>query len=135
MDEGNAHIEVKKIADHWIQTSEDDAETMMILYNSKSYGWSLFLGQISVEKLLKALYVKKFGKHAPFTHNLLKLAKLVNIEMSSEQLETIDKITSFNLNARYDDYKKEFYQVCTQDFTQEWIDKITILRKWIKQQF
>ena len=74
MSDDNTDIEVDKIVEHWQRTSDGDAETMMILYNSKSYGWSLFLGHISVEKLLKAHYVKKFEKHAPFTHNLLRLA-------------------------------------------------------------
>ena len=50
---------------------------MKTLYESKSYGWSLFLGHISIEKLLKALFVKKNGNHAPFTHNLYRLAELI----------------------------------------------------------
>jgi uncharacterized protein len=29
----------------------------------------------------------------------------------------LDEITSFNLNARYDDYKKEFYKLCTPEYT------------------
>ena len=45
----------------------------------------------------------------------------------------LDKITSFNLNARYDDYKREFYSLCSKEFTKEWIDKIKIIRSWIKQ--
>ena len=39
----------------------------------------------------------------------------------------IDKI------ARYDDYKKEFYAMCTLDFTKDWIEKIKTLQQWIKQ--
>ena len=129
----NLKIDFDKIVKHWIETSDADFQTMLSLYDSKSYGWSLFLGHISVEKLLKAVYVSKYKKHAPFLHNLYRLAELSNIEMNDEQSDWLDKVTSFNMNARYDDYKREFYSLCTPDFTKEWIQKIEILRSWIKQ--
>jgi len=129
----NSKIDFDKIVKHWIETSDADFQTMLSLYDSKSYGWSLFLGHISVEKLLKAIYVSKYKKHAPFLHNLYRLAQLSNIEMNDEQSDWLDKVTSFNMNARYDDYKREFYSLCTPDFTKEWIQKIEILRSWIKQ--
>jgi HEPN domain-containing protein len=133
MAEDKSIIDVDKIVKHWIETSEDDYNTMIKLYNSKSYGWSLFLGHISTEKLLKALYVKKFHEHAPFTHNLYRLGELLGLEMSDEQSDYLDEITSFNLNARYDDYKKEFYNLCTADYTKDWIERIKHIQKWIKE--
>ena len=126
-------IDVEKIVKHWIDTSEEDFQTMLNLFDSKSYGWSSFLGHISIEKLLKAYYVGKNKKHAPFTHNLYRLAELNELELTDEYADWLDKITSFNLNARYDDYKREFYSLCTFDFTKEWIEKIRIVRSWIKQ--
>ena len=59
MTDDNNKIDIEKIVKHWIDTSEEDFQTMLSLYDSKSYGWSLFLGHISVEKLLKAVYVNK----------------------------------------------------------------------------
>jgi HEPN domain-containing protein len=133
MSNENSNIDVDKIVKHWIETSEEDFQTMLNLYHSKSYGWALFLGHISIEKLLKAFYVKKYKKHSPFLHNLYRLAELSEIELTDEQSDWLDKITSFNLNARYDDYKREFYLLCTEEFAGDWIEKIKILRSWIKQ--
>ncbi len=133
MNEDNSNFDVDKIVEHWIHTSEDDFKTMLNLYDSKSYSWSLFLGHISTEKLLKAYFVRINKKHAPFTHNLYRLAELNELELTDEYADWLDKITSFNLNARYDDYKREFHSLCTVDFTKEWIEKIQILRLWIKQ--
>jgi len=118
---------------HLINTSEDDFRTMLILFESKSYNWALFLGHISVEKLLKALYLKTHGQHAPFTHNLYRLAELCDIKLTNEYSYWFDKITSFNINARYNDHKKEFYSQCTPEFTEYWINIIKTLREWIKQ--
>ncbi len=128
-----ANIDIDKIVNHFIVTSEDDFNTMLSLFDSKSYGWSLFLGHISIEKLLKAYYVRKYRKHAPYTHNLFRLAELCEILLNDEQSDWLDKITTFNLNARFDDYKREFYNQCTPDFTRSWIEKIKTVRLWIKQ--
>jgi len=112
MDNEKPDINVNNVVNHWIQTSDEDFTAMISLFESKVYNWSLFLGHISIEKLLKALYVKTNLKHALFTHNLYRLAELCNIELSEELADDLTIITSFNLNARYDDYKKEFYQKC-----------------------
>ncbi len=133
MNTENSNIDKEKIVNHWIETSENDFQTMHMLHNSKSYSWALFLGHISVEKLLKAVYVNKFEKHAPFTHNLYRLAEQIDLELTDEYADWLDEITSFNLNARYDDWKKEFHKLCTSEYTANWIEKITTLRIWIKE--
>ncbi|MCK9401624.1 MAG: HEPN domain-containing protein [Bacteroidales bacterium] len=133
MSEQNLDIDVDKVVRYWIETSDEDFQTMLHLFDSKSYAWSLFLGHISVEKLLKAYYVSKNKKHAPLTHNLYRLAEISELKLTDEYADLLDKITSFNLNARYDDYKREFYSLCTVDFTKDWIGKIKKIRLWIKQ--
>jgi HEPN domain-containing protein len=57
MNSDSSNISFDKIVKHWIETSDDDFNTMLSLYNSKSFGWALFLGHISIEKLLKAHFV------------------------------------------------------------------------------
>ncbi len=126
-------IDKDNVVKHWKETSQEDLKTMLTLFNSKSYNWSLFLGHISIEKILKAVYVSKYGEHAPFTHNLLRIAEQCKLDLSDEYSDWLDIITTFNLNARYDDYLREFYRQCTPEFTKLWIDKITTLHTWINQ--
>jgi len=57
----------------------------------------LFIGHISLEKLLKALYVKMNNEHAPYSHNLFRLAELCKVKTSSEYTDWLDEITSFNI--------------------------------------
>lgn len=132
-DQRTDDLDVEKIKNHWIETSNDDFKTMNELFESKSYNWTLFIGHISVEKLLKALYVKLHKKHAPAIHNLYRLAELCEIKLTDEYSDCLDTITSFNINARYDDYKREFYNLCTREYTESWVVKIKELRKWIEQ--
>ena len=128
----NNKIDLDKIINHWIMTSDDDYETMIHLYNSKDYHWSLFIGHLVIEKLIKALVVKKTNAHAPFTHDLRRLAKLTELDFDTDYLVWLDTITTFNLNTRYDSYKQAFYKKCTRDFTSEWISNIKEIRLWIK---
>ena len=86
-----------------------------------------------LERLLKACVVRETKNHAPFTHDLTKLANLSGIKFTEEYLDWLDTITTFNMNARYDSYKEAFYNKCTFDFTSEWVEKIKILRSWIKE--
>jgi HEPN domain-containing protein len=129
----NTSINVEKVVEHWLNTADNDLNVMLSLYQSKAYSWALFLGHISTEKLLKAYYVKKKKTHAPFTHNLYRLAELGELELTEEYADWLYNITTFNINARYDDYKKEFYTLCTADYAKEWIEKIRLLQIWIKK--
>jgi HEPN domain-containing protein len=119
---------------HWRESSEENYATMKNLIKTKEFAWSLFLGHLVIEKLLKALYVKKLQKHPIFSHDLLRLAKMIEIELPDDYDEWLDKITTFNLNARYDNYKQSFSKLCTVEFSNEWIGKIEILRKWLISQ-
>ena len=127
-------LNTELIFQHWIEMSDNDYDAMIDLYNSKRYNWSLFIGHLVIEKLLKASYVKHNMEHPPLTHNLLKLALKSGFEIADEMKLQLDTITTFNMNARYDDYKMEFYKKCTDAFSTYWIDQIKNLRLWIKQQ-
>ena len=55
----NDKIDIEKTFDHWINRSDQDFETMNHLYKSKDYHWTLFMGHLVIERLLKAAVVKK----------------------------------------------------------------------------
>ena len=126
-------INVDTIVRHWMVTSDEDFATMEGLLAIKRNSWALFLGHIVIEKLLKAYYVKVKCRHAPLTHNLLRLAQDCDLILTNEQKVSLAEITKFNLNSRYDDYKRDFYTKCTAGFTAEWSEKIKQLRLWIKE--
>jgi len=122
------------IVQHWLDSADKNQETMIHLVDSKDYSWALFLGHLVIEKTLKALYVKRLQKHAIFTHDLLRLSKKIDLELSEDFEEWLDELTTFNLNARYDNYKQEFHQLCTKEFTEIWLERIEKLKLWLKNQ-
>ena len=101
---------------------------MQNLLKSGDYSWALFIGHLVSEKLIKAHYVKRHRSPPLFTHDLLCLATKAEIEIDKEMEEWLDQISTFNLNARYDNYKQDFYKLCTREFTYSWVKRIEILR-------
>ena len=126
-------IDVEKVGSYWIESSDNDFKTMNNLFRSKDYHWSLFMGHLVIEKLLKAYYVESLNKYPPFIHDLRRIAEEANLTLNEDQIIFFDTVTRFNIKARYDDYKLDFYKKCTKDFTKKWIDNIKEHRKWIKE--
>jgi HEPN domain-containing protein len=126
--------DIDSIILYWRSSSDLNYQTMQKLMKTREYSWALFMGHLVIEKLVKALYVKKLQKHPLLSHDLLRLFEKVGLKLPLGYDEWLDKITTFNLNARYDDYKQSFHKLCTVEYTNEWIGKIEILRKWLINQ-
>ena len=92
-------MEKRDIVNFWVETAENDYKTMLNLYASKDYHWSLFMGHLVIEKLLKALYVKNKDNNIPRIHDLLRLAEKAEIETTEKQKDDLDYITTFNIRA------------------------------------
>lgn len=122
------------LMNYWIESADEDYNVMLDLKEKNRNTYCLFFGQMVIEKLLKALYAKndKGAPYAPKTHDLLYLAEKLNIELTEEQEITLNEITTFNLSTRYDDYKRAFYNKCTDEYTEEQINKIKEVKAWLE---
>ncbi len=112
---------------------DEDYETMMAMYKANRFSWALFAGHLMMEKLLKAFFVKVHDDYPPYTHNLLRLAESAQLNINENQKVFLVTVTAFNINARYDDYKKSFQKKCTPEFTLKWINELEHHRQWIKK--
>ena len=122
------------LMNYWIESSDEDYDTMMYMKAGKKNTWCLFMGHLVIEKLLKALYARnnKNAPYAPKSHDLLHLAEKTDLELTDRQEDLLDTITRFNMNARYDDYKKEFYLKCTDEYIEQQLKNIEEVRTWLK---
>ncbi len=125
-----------EIYNYWLESSNSDYETMYVLYEAQKYTWCLFFGHLVIEKLLKGIYAKKNAQNpfAPKTHNLILIASKGRIKIDNYIEENLKIINTFNISARYDSYKKEFYEKCTKKYTMEQLKNIEEIREWLKKQ-
>ena len=123
------------LMNYWIKSSDNDYEVMLDLKEKKRNTYCLFFGQLLIEKLLKAYYAKinKSAPYAPRTHELAYLANKMNMKLTEKQVDMLETISDFNMEARYGDYKYTFQLKCTDEYTNMWIENIKELRKWLKE--
>ena len=114
---------------YWVSTAENDWRVAGHLFEKGEYPYALFFGHLTPEKLLKAVFIKKFDESPPFTHRLVFLAEKAELLVTTEQLELLEIVTDFNLEARYPDEKFSFFKKCTAPFTQNYLIKIEELKK------
>ena len=122
------------LMNYWIEIKTKDYESMIKNYETEQYTWALFIGHLMLEKLLKGIYAKVNNEnpYAPKIHNLNNLASKCKIELSEEQKKILFTCNTFNINARYEDYKNEFYTKCTKEYTSEQISNIKSMRDFLK---
>lgn len=124
---------IKEIEQFWQERSREDAKVARDLFQLKHYDWSLFLWHLALEKALKSR-MAKLEKEIPLTHDLLRLAKEASLEVDKIKSDQLNEITTFNLAARYDDYKLSFHKKATENFTKNWASNCESLILWIKKQ-
>lgn len=131
----NEAMTSKDLVDYWLSTAEDDWQTAQALFTAKRYHHALFFCHLTIEKLLKGLVFVRTKKHAFPIHRLGKLAQQAGITLTEEQGQQFDEITSWNVNARYDTIKREFYNKATKTFTTKWMGKVKEYYIWLKKQY
>lgn len=119
----------------WKQNADKNFKTAQDLIKLKHYDWALFIGQLALEKLLKGLIIKETNGTPPFIHNLNKLANLAGIELDNNTADDFTEISRFNIQARYDDIKYEFYKTATKQYATKWFNKITQYYTWLKKNY
>lgn len=120
---------------YWKESSLHDLESAESMFEAQKYDWCLFIGHLVLEKIIKAIFVDRNDSNIPpKIHNLVRLAELSQIELTDQQKFSLDKITDFNIQTRYPDYKLKFYEKCTQEYTNEFFNKIKEMHGWLNSQ-
>lgn len=104
----------------YLSSSEKDVQTAQDLYNLGRYDWCLFLWHLVIEKALKACLLSE-EKEVVYVHNLLRLAKQTNIPLDNQLSDKLREISTYNIEARYDDIKHSFYKKANKEYTSKWV--------------
>ncbi len=120
---------------YWDDLSDYDIETAEAMLNTKRYLYVGFMSHQSIEKILKAYYVKAYNQTAPFSHNLSYLARKAGLyeDFSEEQKSFIDILEPMNIECRYPSHKERLFQSLTEERCKEILKNTKELQQWIKQ--
>lgn len=129
------NFDIEKTVQYWREGSEYDMGVAEALLEKGKCPYTLFMGHLALEKLLKALVVKATLEHAPFTHSLTLLVKMANIEVPQEISDKLARFMEFHFEARYPEEQNKFYQKCTEEFGRENLQGIKEVLTWLKERY
>lgn len=113
--------------DNWIEAANGDIEaiagTWTTATRNSARALILYHAEQKLEKLMKAIYVAKYHSHARTGHDLLSLARwldLPEIVIDGQFAAALMTISGFNSRGRYPDIGLALIEQCTQDYVIEW---------------
>ena len=120
---------------YWKELSDYDIQTAHVMLKSKRYLYVGFMAHQSIEKMLKAYFVQRNGKSAPFSHSLSFIAKKAKLYelFSDDQKNFIDMLEPLNIECRYPSHKEQLMKSLTIERCNEILHKAEELQLWINQ--
>ncbi|MCL4390170.1 MAG: HEPN domain-containing protein [Patescibacteria group bacterium] len=113
-------MDQKTVVKNWLDGANEAWKAISKFAGSKEGHLALFFLHLSLEKTLKGLYLAKFNEPAPFTHDLLQLTDKIGLKTTDVEKKQLAEISTFNIAARYDDYKYRLQERATFEFVKEW---------------
>jgi hypothetical protein len=83
--------------------------------------------------MLKAIIVKSTKTAPPLIHDLVRLAERAGLPLSELQKNELAEITTFNVEARYDDYKLSFRKKAKKQFSLKYLEKTKEILQWLSK--
>jgi HEPN domain-containing protein len=123
----------EKLIDYWVRSAEYDLEVSESLYEKSRFHYSLFFGHLAIEKILKALFVKKKSIHAPFSHSLTYLVEKAGIEIRQERLERLAGFMDFYIEGRYPGDLDDIFKKYNPALTREKREEVKEMFAWLKE--
>ena len=129
-----AHKNIEKMnktdyIDYWKRTAEDSRISTQALFDANRYVESIFWAHLTLEKLLKAHWVKDNPTDiAPRVHNLLFLLGQTKLNLTIDEIIFLKMVDSFQMDGRYPDYTFKINAICTQQFTKQLLETSDLLQ-------
>jgi len=84
-------------------------------------------------KMHGARFITTFRAAHSAVSVLLNALLSAGLELNEENLELLEEVSDFNLEARYPDNNFSFHKKCTVVFTEKKLQQIERLKKWLIQ--
>ncbi|MEK7611650.1 MAG: HEPN domain-containing protein [Patescibacteria group bacterium] len=126
-------MDQQAIVNYWRESAERDWRAAKDMLKGGHRSWALFLCHLSLEKSFKAIIAGQ-GKEIPYIHELIRLAREAGLTVDQTLTTQLNEITTFNLEARYDDFKQAFYKKATLAYAEQWMKLGEEIYLWLKNQ-
>ena len=124
-------MDLTKQIKYWEKGAKQDIETADILISKEKILQGLFFCHLSIEKILKAHFVKNQSKFAPKTHDLIYLLDKCDIDLDEKLKNLFPVLMKYQLEGRYPDSD---YFIPTIRQSQEYLKRTKELLEWLNKE-
>ena len=83
---------------YWVESTTKDWDAIQNMYKAKTYVYALFFAHLSLEKLLKAHWIKdNEGNFPPKTHNLLGIVSKTSLIFTATEEDFLARMDQFSI--------------------------------------
>jgi len=125
---------VDKIVNHWIERSQYDLDTAIVMLDTGRYLYVAYMCQQAIEKILKAIVALQGKENFPI-HNLNRLAEIASVknDLNKEQFNFLAELTPYHIEARYGDYKESLSEIIDETKAKQIFRKTLEIHTWLYQ--
>ncbi len=116
---------------YWTTGAQEDFDAAESLLEKGHLRHCLFFAHLAIEKVLKALVVRETKKEPPKIHNLIRLAKLAELQLDQDRENLLREFGQYQLEGRYPDSQQ--LQLSDRYVRQE-LNRTQEILEWLKQQ-
>lgn len=124
----------EKVIKNWLALAEYDLKTAKAMMRSGRYLYVAFTCQQTIEKILKAIYVKEKEETPPYTHNLIRLAEELSVikPIDEETNRFLERLNSYYIQSRYTEEIYQISKTLNKKSTNEILSKTKELFRWLE---
>ncbi len=125
-------VDIGKQIDYWRTGSGEDWEVACELVDAGHARHGLFFAHLALEKMLKAHVCRETNNLAPKIHNLVRLAELGNLPITTEQRTFLGFFNQYQIEGRYPD---QLPPSPDRDAAKKHLKQAQEILKWLTHQF
>ena len=120
--------------DEWFFQSDYDLETAQHMLQSGRNIYCIFMCHLSLEKVLKGLFIKNSNEFPPKIHSLNYFVNRINLVLSDDYLLFLNKLDNLSIVTRYPEDLRAMIMLYTQKQTNDIYEQTKTIQQWLKQQ-
>ena len=117
----------------WLSQAKYDLDTARAMFKTGRYIYCVFMCHLSIEKILKAHYVRENKSVPPKTHDLIYLCENIKISLPEDKIDFINELNDISVFTRYPGQLKKILKEYSKKRTERIYNSAKKIFLWLKK--
>jgi HEPN domain-containing protein len=120
--------------EEWFLQSDYDLEVADSMLKTGRNIYCIYMCHLSLEKALKALYIKRFSMFPPKLHDLMYFVGKVALNVPDDKNNFLERINELSIITRYPEDLRKMMALYTKEQTTDIYQQTKTVQQWLKVQ-